>query len=1730
MVFEVSPTPEPFMNATLHKTQTIAAIGRISIITQLRLAVMLAVLASVSLANAAVFVKTNNAANLNLATAWTNNAVPGAADIAQWDATVSDPNNTTNLLGANLSVGGVKIVDPAGPVQISAGNTLTLGTGGIDMSGALQDLTVAAGVTLPDYTVQNWSVPAGRTLSLSGAFTRSGGAALTVNANGIINIAGGTASSMIGYALYNGTDVAAWDASKNISSVGSVIGYIANPLTGLPSTQYVDVNSGNSGTTDDMYLNTSIWYPRVIRFNTPQPNRNYWSLNAYRGQFELNSGPNTILVTTNVGACDVIFKASGSGGITMGWRQTAANSELVLDQENTAGSIYFYNGFSQKTASLANILTKRGAGRAIFNTSLVHSGPTRILEGELMLNGSSVSTSVFTINSDATLSGTGNVLGPITNNGTIWAGTNGFGVLTTGGALTLNAGSALKFYSATVPATNTVAPLNVTNNLTVNGAVNVSILAGRLAVGQYPLIKWTNAISGTFNLAAIKPHVGAYLSNNVANMSLDLVVTNIYQPLTWAAGSATWQTNGGSIWNAPVIGSTTYQEIFGLGDSVLFEDSLSTGSPTVTLNTVLVPSSTTVSNLTHNYTISGSGAIAGSGSLTKAGSGALTLGTANTFTGGINLNGGTTTFSALNNLGAGAINFGGGTLQYNGNTDDISVRTVTLGAGGATINVGANDVSYASGIGNGGAGGLTKTGSGSLTLNGTNNYTGNTIVSNGRLALNGGAYIASSPAIVVNSGAFFDVSASGSIDLNGTVSQKLAGNGTVLGGVTLNSGASISPLTNGSIGTLTITNGSLTLNSGGTLMMDISSGSRDQINIGTPGYGLSLNGGTLALNVTGTLPYGSYTLITYPSGGLATGAASVSALSITGFAQAGAVATLDGSVDGQINLVISATATDAITWAGVGSDWDVVGTANWYLGVSTPWAFTNGDFVTFNDVGAAYPNVSLRASVSPASVTVTSDTTQYSFDDGGGKLSGAATLTKNGASTLTVNTVNDTTGNVVINGGTVQVNGHLGSGSISNKAELIFGQSTSRTVSGALSGAGNLTQAGSATLTLSANSPLFTGGVTISSGILQIGNGGATGSLGTTAGITNNSALTLNRTGSYTVASGIEGSGGLNCAAGTATLTGSNSYTGTTSIYGGSKLVMGSANAHAGQGQMTLGTGATNDMHGYDLTLSRLYSGTTTQGLIVNNSGSATTNTLTINGATAGDCDTVIADNDGTTPGVVRLVQSGTAELTLRGPSTYSGGTVINSSSVQARQQNAAFGTGPIILNGGTLNNYASTLSNPIQVLTNSGIYSAGNCYMSGPITGSSNLTVTCAGSTTSGQTITWNSSADLTGYTGTFYCVVDATTYGRFWRWGGSGGSASAAWDLQGNFNMSAQGAGYTILLGALSGTNGTWLSPNSTTYIIGGRNENTTFSGNVTGSGSINKTGSGTWTLDGTGYYIGTNTAFSSYTFSGSTVVSNGTLHLTGAANPTNSSSIQIKSGALLDLSGLGYQVFETNELDVVTNTYTTVTHRLDLSTNGNAQTLTGSGTLRGSVVAYANSTINPGDGIGTLTVTTNVTLGGTLIMELNTTNVPAINDKLVVGGTLVAGGTLTVNNLGPALQGGQTFQLFNTAVSGFTATNLPALTGQMYWVNNLAVDGSLSVVNPVNTNAPVMGVSYSGNTLTLSWPTNSGWTLQQQTNSLTTGLGTNWVDVPGSTSITSTNIMVDPTKPTVFYRLKL
>ncbi len=129
-----------------------------------------------------------------------------------------------------------------------------------------------------------------------------------------------------------------------------------------------------------------------------------------------------------------------------------------------------------------------------------------------------------------------------------------------------------------------------------------------------------------------------------------------------------------------------------------------------------------------------------------------------------------------------------------------------------------------------------------------------------------------------------------------------------------------------------------------------------------------------------------------------------------------------------------------------------------------------------------------------------------------------------------------------------------------------------------------------------------------------------------------------------------------------------------------------------------------------------------------------------------------------------------------------------------------------------------------------------------------------------------------------------------------------------------------------------------------------------------------------------------------------------------------------------------------------------------NITAGTLGGSGFFLTPVTNTAG-TLQPGTGanLATLAISNSLTLaGGTVVMLVNRTNAPTAS--LIIGvTTLTEGGTLTVNNAGPALQIGDSFQLFNAAsyMGNFTALNLPALNNGMGWSNNLALNGSLVVI---------------------------------------------------------------------------
>ena len=346
----------------------------------------------------------------------------------------------------------------------------------------------------------------------------------------------------------------------------------------------------------------------------------------------------------------------------------------------------------------------------------------------------------------------------------------------------------------------------------------------------------------------------------------------------------------------------------------------------------------------------------GSGALTVVDSGSaatLTLAATNAFSGAVNLNGGTVNFSStgggsLAGLGTGnAINFNGGALQWaNGTSTDISAQTVTIGAGGATLDINGNNVNLASAIGNGGSGGLTLLNSAGpatpaiLTLAAANTYTGTTNVNGGTLR-------------VANT----SNSATGSGSVNVNSGGTLAGNGVSLegfisGNVTVASGGTLSPSGGGvagapaTVGKLTV--GGLTLNStgGATLNYQVtSSSSLDAIAVAGALVLPTSNTTTFNFYQPGTtneflLGAGTYQLMTYQS--IIGGGANLNSILAVGIGNnswpvgdTATFSTTSTSGPGVLDLTIGTAGSSSATWIGTTFGDGKYGTgANWSTGVA----------------------------------------------------------------------------------------------------------------------------------------------------------------------------------------------------------------------------------------------------------------------------------------------------------------------------------------------------------------------------------------------------------------------------------------------------------------------------------------------------------------------------------------------------------------------------------------------------------------------------------------------------------------------------------------------------------------------------------------------------------------------------------------------------------------------------
>jgi len=531
----------------------------------------------------------------------------------------------------------------------------------------------------------------------------------------------------------------------------------------------------------------------------------------------------------------------------------------------------------------------------------------------------------------------------------------------------------------------------------------------------------------------------------------------------------------------------------------------------------------------------------------------------------------------------------------------------------------------------------------------------------------------------------------------------------------------------------------------------------------------------------------------------------------------------------------------------------------------------------------------------------------------------------------------------------------------------------------------------------------------------------------------------------------------------------------------------------------------------------------------------------------------------GTNSSLIINGPSASSHLSITNANSYGGGTVINDGWVTV-SKTSSLGTGVITLTGtgsslldgvpaGGANvglPGLNTLADSTLTFIGSGSYA---CVVVGPLTGTSGKTLTLKKTT---ATSSDNFRLYHTNFTLDCNLVLDLNSAGRLAPYNSSGTQVYNG-VISGTGALFTRNSGGSILLnGANTYSGGTLLSLGTvgvgvdSTSVSGpfGADANLVtmeLSGNVTlfASGGSHAVGNPLT------YRTTTNTAALIFTGSNQFVWS-GTMDLSAVTvdGPATNRTIQVDSTGPVVLSGvigdqgLGCGLIKTGSgvlyLDNAANTYSGLTTVSGgrLAGSGTLVTPVTVGTTNGGVLGGGSAAA-----IGTLTVNNNVTFssdnGGAYFRVNKSLSPGQSNDVVSVSGSLnnLGSGTVTITNLGPALAIGDKFTLFNKAVTGGAAFTVTG--GGMNWSNRLSLDGSivaLSAASTMATNPTNITFSVSGSVLTLSWPADHlGWYLQVQTNSLSTGLGTNWVFVPGSSSVVTTNFTVNPANASVFYRLK-
>ena len=346
------------------------------------------------------------------------------------------------------------------------------------------------------------------------------------------------------------------------------------------------------------------------------------------------------------------------------------------------------------------------------------------------------------------------------------------------------------------------------NNITVGGeSVVFSTTAGTVGTatdnnnGTYTAT-WTAPSSVGSGTATVTATLGGgNVGTAVSASSTVITLQALAGPtLFWTGGNGTWDVNNSANWKNS-LGTTGL--VYTNGAPVIFDDTATGTSPiAVSLNTTVNPTNVTVNLTNKNYTISGTGAIAGPIGLTQNGPGTLTLANTNTYSGGTISTGGILEADATGALGSGLLTMSGGVLSNN--VSATLTNSVNLGSD-TTFGVSSGQTLTLGGVITN-AHALTKTGAGTLALGSTNAYTGNTTINGGTLRLisPGGIYSAafSGSTVTINSGAVVEFdnaaySSTASFGQMGFAASQLVLNGGTLRSINTNGTAASRALTIG---------------------------------------------------------------------------------------------------------------------------------------------------------------------------------------------------------------------------------------------------------------------------------------------------------------------------------------------------------------------------------------------------------------------------------------------------------------------------------------------------------------------------------------------------------------------------------------------------------------------------------------------------------------------------------------------------------------------------------------------------------------------------------------------------------------------------------------------------------------------------------------------------------------------------------------------------------------------